>query len=194
MKEPTLRRNYLYVKKRTHRHLTKLSRNHTMNTKNAMTSSNVAWNALMKELRTVKASAISENGSLRKKRRARFDQQDMSVAGDTQERKVRCLRSSQTFSSAELLGSNSNTFLDLSPPSQSLDSLPSFTFGRHYKQISLAGLAKSSCGCAGVPSEFDVFSSYRCPCKSRSTKTPTKATPKKSAVSSSKKVRAAEAI
>ena len=149
--------------------------------KNETLHSEIAWNALMRELRSTKPES-----STRKKRRARFDQQDMSAAGGVQERKVRCLRNNKTFSKDELL--NSNTFLDLSPPSKSLDATASFTFGRHYKSISLASMANISCGCSsGSSSKFDVFSTYRCPCKSRSSTPFKQQTSKKSAVSSSSK-------
>lgn len=154
-----------------------------------------SWNALMRELRSVKAGTLSSPSDglhSRKKRRAKFDQQDLSVAGDAQERKVRCRRNSSTTPSGDLL-EESNTFLDLTPPSTSLGASPRFTFGKHYKQISLASLANSSCACAGKSSEFDVFSSFRCPCKSRS-KTPKKAAPSRKTVSSTKKSRVAEAI
>jgi hypothetical protein len=161
-----------------------------MSTKKKALHSEIAWNALMRELRSVKKCPLDDGAApMRKKRRAGFDQQDMSLAGDSQERKVRCVRSSKALSSDD-----SNTFLDLTPPMHSLDASPSFTFGRHYKQISLAGLAKSSCLCSGESSAFDVFSSYRCPCKSRLSKMPVKSTTRKNIVSSAKKSRAVEAI
>jgi hypothetical protein len=113
--------------------------------------------ALLRELRNSKVNLRRANESLtpRKKRRAQCDQ--IEILGD---RKIP--RNTQAVEDGTV-----STFLKLSPPSLSAENAPlTFTFGRrHYKSISLAGLAKTSCGCASVNPQFDIFSCYRCPCK-----------------------------
>ena len=162
-----------------------------MTIKDAASNSKVAWSTLMQELRSIKTGG-SKEAMLTKKRRATFDQQDLSATAG--ERKLRCRRNSKVN---DVLGESSPTFLDLNPPSPTEATSLTFTFGRHYKSISLASLANASCNCSKASSsKFDVFSSYQCPCKTRSFKSPTKSlnTSKSSAPSSSKKVRPAEAI
>jgi len=146
--------------------------------------SEIAWNAILREVRSRNSSVVgvvaAGDLSLTRKKRSRFDDDeeaatDMSLTGATSEKKVRCQPGSS---------SGTSTFLDLSPPSSaaSLTSPIRFTFGKHYTKISLPTTVKASCGCV-VGSKFDVFSAYRCPCKSRSmshTKTtPLRPTPSK---------------
>ena len=118
----------------------------------------IAWNALLREVRSANVSGLRAAQQPRKKRSRLEDgllEDGLSVA-QGQDKKVRCRRSS------------SPTFLDLSPPSASLDDV-SFTFGRqHYTSISLPTLSKSSCGCSTGAKKFDAFSSYRCPCSTKS--------------------------
>lgn len=122
--------------------------------------------ALLRELRNSKVNLrrANESSTTRKKRRAQFDQVEISGDGERKASRTTNCKVAEDSSDGIVC-----TFLNLSPPSLSAENAPlTFTFGRrHYKSISLSGLAKTSCGCASASSQFDIFSCYRCPCKKR---------------------------
>lgn len=125
--------------------------------------SEIAWTALLRDLRSTNLSGLrTTQQTPRKKRSLETDISD-TPGQDKRHR-------STTATKDALFGSNSATFLDLSPPAPSLDGIR-FTFGKqHYTSISLPTLSKASCGCSTGAQKFDVFSSYHCPCVTRSKK------------------------
>ncbi|CAB9524484.1 expressed unknown protein [Seminavis robusta] len=129
--------------------------------------SDIAWNALLREVRINKISLRHGGSSTATSGRKKRRQQDDDIADISNDRKIRCLRISRVGDVLD--GSSSSTFLNLSPPSSTIGDELSFTFGRHhYKSISLPSLSKTSCACSGgSSSRFDIFSSYRCPCKKK---------------------------
>jgi hypothetical protein len=137
----------------------------------------IARLALLRELRNSKVNLRRANNESsttgKKKRRARFDDQ----AGDDGEWKIprTTITNCKVTEGLSSDGTVYTTFLKLSPPSllsAEENASLTFTFGRrHYKSISLAGLAKTSCGCASASScQFDIFSRYRCPCNNKKQK------------------------
>ena len=127
--------------------------------------SEIAWTALLRDLRSTNMSGLRTTQQTLRKKRSLVE--DISGTPE-QDKKVCCRRRSTHATKDALFGSSSATFLDLSPPAPSVGRLR-FTFGRqHYTSISLPTLSKSSCGCSTGAQKFDVFSSYHCPCNTRS--------------------------
>ena len=132
--------------------------------------SEIAWTALLRDVRSASLSGLHATQQTRKKRSLESD--DISDMPGGQDKKVRCRRHSTAATKDVLFnGTNSTTFLDLSPPTAKVVDDVRFIFGRqHYTTISLPTLSKSDCGCNSGSREFDVFSSYRCPCNHKKIK------------------------
>ena len=128
--------------------------------------SEIAWTALLRDLRSASLSGLRATQQTRKKRSL---EDNFSDFPGVQDKKVRCRRRSTAATKDALFDSTNATFLDLSPPTAKVDEDVRFVFGRqHYTAISLPAPSKSTCGCSSGAREFDVFSSYRCPCSTKS--------------------------
>ena len=132
--------------------------------KNEALRKEVLIGAMLREVRSRRGSMVNSTGSKKRNQQVLSDSSDC----DINEKKVCCRRNGH----GNEMPATSEAFLNLTPPSfaaEKEDPLR-FTFGsRHYTSIKLPNPSSKAkeCGCQNA-SKFDVFASFTCPCRSRS--------------------------